>query len=187
MNTFHRWLCRSERWRKGLERTLLPWALEGVELGDDLLEVGPGPGLTTELLRPRVARLTALEIDPGLAAGLKRRMHGKNVRVMEGDATQMPFEDRSFSAVISMTMLHHVPSPALQDRLLAEAYRVLRPGGILVGIDSIPSFRFRLIHLGDTMVTVDPDTFGTRLQAAGFAEITVSQRPNRFRFRAQAL
>ena len=184
MNGIHRWLCRSAAWRQALERTLLPWALEGINLGDDLLEIGPGPGLTTDLLRQRVPKMTALEVDPRLAVTLKTRMQGTNVRVMEGDATKMPFEDHSFSAVISLTMLHHVPSPALQDKLLAQAYRVLRPNGIFIGIDSTLSLLFRLIHLGDTMVTVNPDTFGARLRAVGFADISIDKRPNRFRFRA---
>lgn len=186
MNLIHRWLCRSAAWRQALERTMLPWVLEGIELGDDLLEIGPGPGLTTDLLRQRVARMTALEIDPQLAGALEQRMQGTNVRVMEGDATKMPFTDHFFSAVIAMTMLHHVPSPALQDKLLREASRVLRPNGIFIGIDSTLSLRFRLIHLGDTMVTVDPDTFGARLRAAGFTDTTIDKRPNRFRFRAYA-
>ena len=187
MNGIHRWLCRSALWRRALEQALLPWALEGVTLGDDLLEVGPGPGLTTDQLRKRVAHMTALEIDPRLASALRQRLQGTNVRVMEGDATQMPFEAASFSTVISLTMLHHVPSSALQDRLIAEARRVLRPGGTFVGIDNTPSLGFRLIHLGNTMVTVDPDTFGARLQAAGLTDVAVAKRPNRFRFRARAL
>lgn len=184
MNIIHRWLCRSARWRQGLEQTLLPWALEGIDLGNDLLEIGPGPGLTTDLLKQRVKHMTALEIDTRLANALKQRMQGTNVRIMEGDATHMPFDDQSFSAVISLTMLHHVPSPALQDRLLAEAHRVLRPNGIFVGIDSRLSFPFRLIHIGDTMVVVDPDKFGNRLQTAGFSDYTIDKLPNRFRFQA---
>jgi len=184
MNIIHHWICRSARWRKGLEQTLMPWALEGVDLGNNLLEIGPGPGLTTDLLRQRVQRMTTLEIDPHLADALKHRLEGTNVRVIEGDATKMPFDDGSFSAVIALTMLHHVPSPTLQDKLLAEARRVLRPGGIFVGIDSIPSFRFRLIHIGDTMVVVDPDTFSQRLETAGFSGVRIDKRPNRFRFRA---
>ena len=186
MNGIHRWLCRSALWRRALERSLLPWVLDGVDLGADLLEVGPGPGLTTDQLRPRVARMTALEIDPRLASALRQRLQGTNVKVLEGDATQMPFADSSFSTVISLTMLHHVPSPALQDQLLTEARRVLRPGGIFAGMDSTLSLGFRLIHLGDTMVTVDPDAFGARLQAAGFAQVEVAKRPHRFRFHAQA-
>lgn len=186
MNGIHRWLCRSAYWRRTVEQNILPWAIEGIDLGDNLLEIGPGPGLTTDLLRQRVARMTALEIDPHLVAALKQRMHNTNVRVMEGDATKMPFENHSFSAVISLTMLHHVPSPALQDKLLAEAHRVLRPHGIFVGIDSTLSLRFRLIHIGDTMVVIDPDGFGARLQVAGFAGITINKRPDRFRFHAYA-
>jgi hypothetical protein len=45
-----------------VERKLLPWALAGVDLGDELLEVGPGPGLTTDILRQQTRRLTCIEI-----------------------------------------------------------------------------------------------------------------------------
>ena len=186
MNGLHRWLCRSALWRRGLEQHLLPWVLDGLTLGPDVLEIGPGPGLTTDWVRRRVARMTALELDPRLAAALRRRLRGTNVRVVHGDAAQMPFADGAFSTLISLTMLHHVPSPGLQDRLLAEARRVLQPGGLFAGMDSTLSLALRLIHLGDTMVTVDPDTFGARLQAAGFEQVVVTPRPNRFRFHARA-
>jgi 16S rRNA A1518/A1519 N6-dimethyltransferase RsmA/KsgA/DIM1 with predicted DNA glycosylase/AP lyase activity len=43
-------------------------------LGAELLELGPGPGVTTEVLRRRVARLTAVELDAALAARLARRL-----------------------------------------------------------------------------------------------------------------
>ena len=64
-------------------------------------------------------------------------------------------------------MLHHVPSPALQDRLLAEVARVLAPGAWLVGSDSLVSPLFRLAHWGDTMVLVDPDSLGGSARARG--------------------
>ena len=106
------------------------------------------------------------------------------MRVVHGDGAAMPFADGSFSGVVAFTMLHHVPSAALQDRLLAEARRVLRPGGVFAGFDGVDSFHFRLIHLGDTYTPVDPDTFGRRLEAAGFADVTVERGWARFRFRA---
>jgi SAM-dependent methyltransferase len=81
-------------------------------------------------------------------------------------------------------MLHHVPSAALQDRLLAEVARVLRPGGILAGADSRYSLPFRL-HLFDTMVVVDPETFSDRLKAAGFEDVHLDLNPRAFRFRAR--
>src|SRR5262249_42906340 len=130
MNWFHRHVCRSGRWRRRVEGKLLPWALQGVELGDDVLEVGPGPGVTTDLLRGRVAQLTALEVEAAAAAALQERLGGSGVRVVHGDGEAMPFADGSFSGVVAFTMLHHVPTAAAQDRLLAEARRVLRPGGV---------------------------------------------------------
>src|SRR5690242_16484341 len=113
MNRLHRWLCRSARWRRSLEQTVIPWVLNGVELGSDVLEVGPGPGLTTDLLRPVIPRLTAIEIDPALANSLKARLQGSNVSVIQGDATSMPFAGAHFSGAVCFTMLHHVPSPGL--------------------------------------------------------------------------
>ena len=187
MNRIHRWLCRSGAWRKKLEEQLLPWALNGVSLGQDALEVGPGPGLTTDLLRLRLERITALEIDPRLASALGRRMQDTNVRVIQGDATDMPFGDRSFTGAISLTMLHHVPSASSQDRLLSEVCRVLRPGAVFAGIDSLWSRSMQVLHIWDTLVTIDPSTFAKRLEAAGFASVSVDVVEGRFRFKAKRL
>jgi SAM-dependent methyltransferase len=187
MNWFHRQVCRSGRWRRRLQGELLPWALEGVNLGDDVLEVGPGPGVTTDLLRGRTRRLTVLEVDAAAAASLSKRLDGsgvRGVRVVHGDGAAMPFADGSFSGVVAFTMLHHVPTAALQDRLLAEARRVLRAGGVFAGFDGVGSLLFRLIHIGDTYNPVNPDSLGRRLEAAGFADAAVERGWARFRFRA---
>jgi SAM-dependent methyltransferase len=183
MNRLHRLYCRSDAWAAAV-RDQLPWVLRGIELGDAVLEVGPGPGLTTDLLRATAPRITAIEIDPRLAEALRQRTLGQGVEVVTGDATAMPFEAACFSAVVSFTMLHHIPSPELQDRLLAEVCRVLRPGGVFAGSDSSTSFLFRLAHLGDTMVLVDPDRFASRLQAAGFTDARVQRGNRAFGFRA---
>jgi ubiquinone/menaquinone biosynthesis C-methylase UbiE len=152
--------------------------------GEDVLELGPGPGLTTDVLRERAARLTAVEIDPRLASSLQERMKNTNVEVVEADATAMPFPDGSFSAVLSFTMLHHVPSVTLQDQLLAEAWRVLRPGGVFAGSDTAPGALLRPVHIGDTMVPVDPATLSHRLKTAGFDEVEVKKGLGEFRFQA---
>jgi ubiquinone/menaquinone biosynthesis C-methylase UbiE len=185
MNRFHRWYCRTGAWRRTVRERLLPWVLADVELGAHALEVGPGPGLTTDLLRGRVAHLTAIEIDAALARALRARMSAAAVTVVEGDATAMPFDDASFSGAIACTMLHHVPTAALQDRLLAEVRRVLRPGAWFVGSDSTPSMVFRLAHLFDTMTLVAPDGFAERLRHAGFRDVRVDHGPGAFRFRAR--
>src|SRR5436190_8693328 len=101
VNWFHRHVCQSGRWSRRLEGELLPWALQGVELGDDVLEVGPGPGLTTDLLRSRTKRLTALEVETNAATALRQRLGASAVRIVHGDGTSMPFEDGSYSAVVA--------------------------------------------------------------------------------------
>jgi ubiquinone/menaquinone biosynthesis C-methylase UbiE len=185
MNRFHRWFCRSGLWRHALEARLLPWAMDGIALGEELLEIGPGPGLTTDLLRRRFQRITAIEIDSSLGRSLGRRMVDLNVRVVQGDATTLPFADQYFSGAVCFTMLHHVPSELLQNRLLAEVCRVLKPGGMFAGADSLFSRGMQLIHMGDSMITIDPAGFGPRLAAAGFDNIRIDARKRMFRFSAR--
>lgn len=79
-----------------LRTDLLPWVEAAGELGDDVLEIGPGPGLTTDLLRERVARLTAIEVDHDLAEPLRRRLAGTNVEVLWGDATEWGSSETDF-------------------------------------------------------------------------------------------
>lgn len=184
MNRLHQWLCRSDRWRSTVAQRL-PWAIGDTDLGPSVLEVGPGPGLTTDVLRASVPRLTALEIDATAASSLSSRLKGTNVQVVEGDATRMPFEDSEFSGAVSFTMLHHVPSQQLQNKLLAEVFRVLKPGSFLVGSDSLQSWFMRIIHIGDNFVPVNPDTFGVRLESAGFEVLEVQKNSQAFRFRAR--
>jgi 16S rRNA A1518/A1519 N6-dimethyltransferase RsmA/KsgA/DIM1 with predicted DNA glycosylase/AP lyase activity len=86
MNLMHRWLCRSGYWRKTIAERL-PEALYGVDLGENVLAVGPGPGVTRDVLVRRVRKLTCLEIDAKLAASLRQRTQREIVRVLEGDAT----------------------------------------------------------------------------------------------------
>ena len=187
MNLIHRCLCRSASWRKVLEKFVVPWTLTDVQLGNDVLELGPGHGLTTDLLRSRLPRITALEIDRALARSLAARLRGSNVTVIQGDATAMPLDGAQFSGAVCLHMLHHVHSVELQNRLFREVWRVLRPGAFFVGVDSLglESLPMRLIHIGDTLVPVNPDTLGARLEAAGFQDIVVETNPYAFRFRAR--
>lgn len=176
MNRMHRRLCSSEKWAAGVAERM-PDMLGGCALGDDVLEVGPGFGATTAaLLTYGLPHLTALEIDD-TSVRLLRERFGDDVRVVSGDGADMPFPDATFSAVVCFTMLHHIPEKARQDRLFAEARRVLRPGGLLRGVDSRPSLRFRFLHIGDTMNVLDPETLPARLERAGFARADVTRTP----------
>jgi SAM-dependent methyltransferase len=138
-----------------------------------MLEIGPGPGAATEWLRHKVARLTALEVDATAAGKLADRYAGGNVDVVIGNATELSYPDESFDSVGSFTMLHHVPTLALQNKILAEAFRVLRPGGVLIGSDSLASNDLHHFHADDTYNPVEPASVLSRLQTLGFDKITI--------------
>src|SRR3954462_10336127 len=183
MNLIHRRICSSAKWAAAVAERM-PSDLRGIDLGDDVLEIGPGFGATTRGLAPLVPRLTAVEIDEASVRGLRAEF-GDRGEVVHGDGTALPFPDGRFSAVGCFTRLPHVPPPAQQDALFAEACRVLRPGGVFRAVDSQPSLRFRVLHIGDTMVVLDPATLPDRLRRAGFADVETRVRPGvRVRFLA---
>lgn len=171
MNRLHRWYCRTAHWNRTLA-VVVPWALSGVDLGDHVLELGPGPGGVTPWLRSRSARVTTLDPDPRAAHGVR------------GDATRLPFASGTFSAVVALTMLHHVRTAELQDQLFRESRRVLRPGGVFAGIDVRASRALRLFHLGDAWMPLAPDTLASRLTRAGLEHAIVETQPRYVRFAA---
>jgi SAM-dependent methyltransferase len=173
VNKHHTDLLGTAEWAAFLHEEILPVVTHGVDLGDDLLEIGPGPGAATDWLRHRVSRLIAVELDPEAAAALGERFAGTNVEAIAGDATTLPHVAESFDTVGMFTMLHHVPTRALQDALLAAAFRALRPGGTLIGSDSLPSDRLHHFHEGDTYNPVEPAALLTRLQTVGFSEVMI--------------
>jgi SAM-dependent methyltransferase len=183
MNLVHRLNCNSNRWANEVEHHLLPTVLADVDLGDNTLEIGPGYGAFLRLLVDKTPRLTAVEIDTPMAERLQR-LYGDRARIINGDGTDTGLPDNEFSSVVSFTMLHHVPTTELQDRLFAEAYRVLRPGGVLAGSDGVPSPMFRILHFRDTWNPVPPETLPDRLRAAGFHDVDVKVGAGRQRWRA---
>jgi SAM-dependent methyltransferase len=184
MNEAHE-MCGSAEWRQMIRDVILPWALGKVDLGDDVLEVGPGYGATTDVLSTLTARLTSVEIDAELATLLRQRFaQTSSVQIVDGDATDLPYSDETFTGAASFTMLHHVPTPALQDQLFAEVARVLRPGAALVASDSLGSDALAGMHDGDTYNPVDPSSLPTRLAAAGFTGVEV--KTNEFGWAAVA-
>jgi ubiquinone/menaquinone biosynthesis C-methylase UbiE len=185
VNRVHNLICSSRWWARQVRDELLPFGLDGVDLGDDVLEIGPGFGATTRLLARAVGgALTAVELEPHYCTRLRSEL-GDRVDIVQGDATQLPFDDERFSAAVCFTMLHHIPERELQNRAFSEIARVLRPGGLFAGTDSVgDGVVFKLIHVGDNLLLIDPDELPTRLRAAGLADPVVKRGQRSFRFRA---
>lgn len=174
MNDNHTSLCSSPEWAESLTTEVLSPLTTPLDLGDELLELGPGYGAATRWLRHRVTRLTALELDPAMAERLADEFEDTNVTIEVGDATDVPFPDASFDSVATFTMLHHLPTTAAQYATLGEAYRLLRPGGVLVGSDSLANQCLHEFHEGDTYNPIDPARLLVFLQAIGFDRVSLS-------------
>jgi len=106
MNEMHLKMCSSAEWAEAIERWIIPWVLESVELGDDVIEVGARSGTHHRSAAFPVQRLTAVELDDDLAPRLRSDTPGTNVDVVHGDATCTSLEDDRFSGAVCLTMLH---------------------------------------------------------------------------------
>jgi len=185
MNLFHSCFCRSSAWKQLLRLHIVPWALEDVELGPHILELGPGYGASTDLLRSRCGHLTCLESDGHLAARLQKRIASPGTNIIHGDASTICLPGSVFDGTVCFMMLHHVTPAMNQDQLFAEVLRVLRPGGIFVGADSPWSPLLTVLHLFDRVSMVDPVSLPKRLEAAGFKDVHVDLNRYAFRFRGR--
>jgi SAM-dependent methyltransferase len=174
MNENHANLCSSPGWAHYLQEEILVPLVRDVELGNELLEIGPGYGAATEWLRQRVKRLTAVEVDRESATRLAERYSGGNVEVLVADGTSLSHADGTFDSVGCFTVLHHVPTVEGQGGILSEALRVLRPGGVLIGSDSAASDGLRRFHEGDTYNPIDPRCLLDLLKSLGFDRITLA-------------
>src|SRR6202011_2342339 len=111
MNICHRLCCSSDRYFKVVEDALLPWVLGDVELGDSVLEIGPGYGANIRVLIDKAPHYTAVEIDQPMADRLKDK-YGDRARIIRGDGTDTGLPSEEFSSVVCFTMLPHVPTTA---------------------------------------------------------------------------
>ena len=130
-NSYARW--RSNRLGQitdALEQRLL-FELLGSVAGKTLLDVGCGDGALAAELARRGALVTGLDADPVMIVAARQRAESEAapLRLVEGRAEALPFEDNSFDCTLSVTTLCFVQEAR---RAVAEMARVLKPGGRLV-------------------------------------------------------
>jgi ubiquinone/menaquinone biosynthesis C-methylase UbiE len=184
VNQFENWFCASSFWRTVTRKHLLSWILSGTELGEHVLEIGAGPGAATEELRKRAARVTSLDYNHAFAVGIAQGNLCANGAVLQGDASALPFPERTFSAAIAVLVLHHLKSREAQERAFAEIFRVLRPGGVFLAVEIQDGWLNRIVHIRSTFVPVAPDSAKERLEAAGFSSVSFGYKGSAYRLRA---
>jgi ubiquinone/menaquinone biosynthesis C-methylase UbiE len=162
MSRFESGFCRSAPWRFWARRVVLPWALQGIHPGGHVLEIGAGSGaMAAELLAgyPGIT-MTVTDFDSDMVAAAERRLvpYAERSTARQADATALPFDDDAFDVVLSWIMLHHTIE---WEKALAEAVRVVRPGGHVVGYDLLSTAPLRALHQAE----------GARFRMMKFAEL----------------
>ena len=185
MNSFENWFCASGLWRYVTERKWLPLLLEGTDLGEHVLEVGAGPGAATAELARRAGGVTSLEYSHDFCVRLQSKVDAG--RVVQGDASVLPFKSQTFTSAIAILVLHHLRSSDAQDRALAEIFRVLKTGGVFVAAEIQDGWLTRVAHFRSTFVPVSIDRVGSRLRAAGFSNVSASDERGAIRIRAERI
>lgn len=112
--------------------------------GQKLLDVGCGFGGTIQSINSAHSGMdiTGLNIDPRQLAAAEAQTtaaNGNTIGWVEADACDLPFEDNSFDRVLAVECIFHFPS---REKFLAEAARVLKPGGYLAVSDFVPTMAF---------------------------------------------
>jgi SAM-dependent methyltransferase len=177
MPSIARTVVTSPPYRMLARRVVLPWVLAGEQPAGEALEIGAGCGvMSAELLAatPKL-RVVATDYDAKMVRAARRilRSFGDRVHVAQADAARLPFPDNRFDLVLSAAMLHHVP---IWQDALAQAVRVLRPGGRLIGYDPLDGALTRLIHIAERATTtmLHPGQLEAQLEHLPVADVHVT-------------
>lgn len=138
-----------------------------------VLEIGGGRGVGAEIIFDRfsASHVDAFDLDPRMVSRAKHRLaeRGDDYRCWVGDAARIAAPDEAYDAVFDFGIIHHVPD--WRD-VLSEAYRVMRPGGLLYAEEVLAAFIQNPVvrHLLEHPQTdrFDAPTFRQAVADAGF-------------------
>ena len=147
--------------------------LGGSVAGLEVLEIGCGRGVGSELILERFAarRVLAFDLDEDMVARARRRLvrfGADRARVEVADVTTLPCDDQTFDAAFDFGILHHVPD---WQAAVAEVRRVLRPGGRFffeeVTARALRRWHYRALTVHPRENRFAPDEFADELARNG--------------------
>jgi ArsR family transcriptional regulator len=139
-------------------------------------DLGCGTGTVSAALAPFVARVVAVDGSAAMLQAAKKRLQGfDNIDLRRGELESLPIDDSRLDAATLMLVLHHVPEP---ERALAEASRVLKPGGRVVLVDMLPHDRegYRQ-QMGHVWLGFSDEHVRRLLAGTGFEEVRIVSLP----------
>lgn len=159
-----------------------------VRSGDRVLDLGTGTGVVAAAAQNRGAAVTGVDFSEAMLVQARELVPDVEFRTASTDA--LPFGDASFDAVVANLVLHHLARP---EQSLAEAHRVLRPGGriactVWAASETLAAFGLFFAAVGEhagaaelphgpLFGVTDEDTLASLFTGAGFAEASVRPVP----------
>lgn len=139
-------------------------------------DLGCGTGHLAAALAPFVARVIAVDRSGDMLQAARPRLkEHPNVEIRRGDLEALPIDDETLDAATLMLVLHHAPDPAA---VLADAARVLKPGGRVLVTDMLPHDREEYRQqMGHVWLGFGDDHLRRLLAAAGFDDIRIVPLP----------
>jgi len=133
-------------------------------------DLGCGTGQLSAALAPFVSRIVAVDASAAMLQTARRRLRDvTNVDLRRGELEALPVDDARLDAATLMLVLHHLPEP---EKALAEAARVLKPGGRLLIVDMLPHDREHYRQqMGHVWFGFSEDHMRRMLEAAGFEAV----------------
>jgi ArsR family transcriptional regulator len=149
-------------------------------------DLGCGTGQMSALLAPHVASVVAVDASAEMLQAARARLAElANVEVRRGALEALPIEDDALDVAVLALVLHHLADPA---RAIAEAARVLTPGGRLLVVDMLPHERTEYqAQMGHVWLGFSATQLGRWCEASGLAGLRVADLPVEHDARGPAL
>jgi len=139
-------------------------------------DLGCGTGGIAHALAPFVEQVVAVDESSAMLAAARKRLHGvENVDIRNGRLEALPLADGEVDVALLFLVLHYVTDP---ERVIAEAARVLKPGGRLLVLDMMPHDRQDLRQtMGHLWQGFASDTLGKWMHSAGLDSFRYNELP----------